>query len=59
MQFVMELRKTNFAWEMLWFMGINVYVINCFLVTCFKEIYLSFLYVVGMSLTLIHSYVSC
>lgn len=59
MQHVMNLGKTYFSWEMLWYIGINVYIINCCMVTCFKEMYLSFPNVAGMDLALIYSYVSC
>lgn len=58
MQYVMNLGKIDFAWEMLWYIGINVYIINSCIVPCFKEMYLSFPNVAGMDLALMHSYVS-
>lgn len=59
MQQVMNLGKTDFAWEMLWYLGIIVSITNCCMATCFKEMYLSFPNVAGTDFALIHSCVSC
>lgn len=53
MPYVMDLGKTSFAWEVRWFIGICVYIINCCMVTCFKEI-LEFPKCVGTHLALLH-----
>ena len=59
MQHVMNFGKTDFPWEMLWYIGINVYIINFCIVPCFKKRYLSFPNVASMDLALMHSCVSC
>lgn len=40
----------------LWKLILNVYIINCCMVTCFREMYLSFSNVAGMELAFMDSY---